>query len=793
MPTRVTHRSRILPIVLIGFVLILLMAAAFWYLSSRQSQQLIDVLGRSGDIVQEMELIERLTELARSRTRLTQRMLYIDDPFERDRINIELGKRGAEFALLRKKLKKLPLNPELRSLLDEQRPFIRQARSQQELAADLALKGGGNTQQKAGRILATRVYPAQSGIIDRFLEMQRIEKSRLTNILKQAQQLELSQKQLQWTLILLMLAGGLIIILIMIRAIRRMERNLLHEREKAAVTLGNISDAVVSTDQQGLIEYANPVAASLFGQPLAKLEGKPVIELLESCLSDGRNLIAQMRSMLESGGYHSGVASFRVGFRQRPRQALSVSLSPISTEPGLHRGLVLSFRDVSEAEDLLNKVRYLASHDTLTDLLNRRAFEQRVRKILEQQKPGRRHVFGLLDLDQFKIINDSAGHAAGDELLRQLARQLAPLFDSGDLLCRLGGDEFAFFLRGADEKRAVEVARKLLDVIEGFAFSWEDNIYRCTASLGLVPVESGLIDYDYLYQSADLACYTAKNEGRNRWHFMRLGADLQQQKVQEAARLKYLTRSLERGENLLLFKQDIEPISPRMEGHRHAEVLIRMRGVDGKVVSPMAFLPLAERYGLMAKLDRWVLKRVCEFISEHPSDHRVYAVNLSGQSLSSLPAMKDLLGIIIESRIPPERLCIEVTETVAIGNLEIARKFMKALRQRGCSIALDDFGSGLSSFSYLSNLPLDYIKIDGVFIRRMSTDRAARVTVEAIHFIARKLGLRTVAEFVEDEDSVRRLQKIGIDLAQGYHYGKPEPLDTEDTIEITQVLRGVAG
>jgi diguanylate cyclase (GGDEF)-like protein/PAS domain S-box-containing protein len=793
MPTRATHRSRILPIVLIGFVLILLMAAAFWYLSSRQSQKLIDVLGRSGDIVQEMELIEQLTELARSRTRLTQRMLYIEDPDEREQINIELGQRGARFALLRKSLQKLPLTPGLRSLLDEQRPFIRQARALQELAAALALKGGDHTQQEAGRILATRVYPAQSGIIDRFLEMQRIEKSRLTSILKQAQQLELSQKQLQWTLILLMLAGGLIIILIMIRAIRRMERNLLHEREKAAVTLGNISDAVVSTDPQGLIEYANPVAASLFGQPLARLEGKPVIELLESCLSDGRGLIAQMRSMLESGGYHSGVASFRVGFRQRPRQALSVSLSPISTRPGMHHGLVLSFRDVSEAEDLLNKVRYLASHDTLTDLLNRRAFEQRVRKILEQQGTGREHVFGLLDLDQFKIINDSAGHAAGDELLRQLARQLAPLFGSGDLLCRLGGDEFAFFLRDADEKRAVAMARKLLDVVEGFGFSWEDNIYRCTASLGLVPVKSGLIDYDYLYQSADLACYTAKNEGRNRWHFMALGADLQQQKVQEAARLKYLTRSLERGENLLLFKQDIEPISPRMEGHRHAEVLIRMRGVDGKVVSPMAFLPLAERYGLMAKLDRWVLKRVCEFISEHPADHRVYAVNLSGQSLSSLPAMKELLGIIIESRIPPERLCIEVTETVAIGNLEIARKFMKALRQRGCSIALDDFGSGLSSFSYLSNLPLDYIKIDGVFIRRMSTDRAARVTVEAIHFIARKLGLRTVAEFVEDEDSVRRLQKIGIDLAQGYHYGRPEPLEAEDTIEITQVLRGVAG
>ncbi len=793
MPSRVYRRSRILPVVLIGFALILMMAGAFWYVSSKESQKLIDVLGQSDDILDEMALIESLTELARSRTRLTQRMLYIDDPLQRDEISIELGKRGAQFALQRRQLMKMPLAPALRRLLDEQRPFIVEARIQQGIAEDLALQGSRQAQMDAGRILATKVYPAQVGIIDRFLEMQRIEKSRLSQILKQARQLENSQKQLQWTLILLMLAGGLIIILIMIRAIRRMERNLSHEREKAAVTLGSISDAVLSTDEQGRIEYANPVAASLFGRPMAELESQSVIALLEDCLSEGRALVAQVRAMIESGGYHSGLASFRVGFRQRPKQALSVSLSPISTGPGQQQGLVLSFRDVSESEELLNKVRYLASHDTLTELLNRRAFEQRVRKILEQPQAGKTHVFGLLDLDQFKIINDSAGHAAGDELLRQLARQLAPMFDEKDLLCRLGGDEFAFFLRGADEKRAVEVARRLLDVIEGFAFSWEDNIYRCTGSLGLVPVKSGLIDYDYLYQSADLACYTAKNEGRNRWHFMALGGDLQQQKEQEAARLKYLTRSLERGENLLLFKQEIAPISPRMEGHRHAEVLIRMRGVDGKVVSPMAFLPLAERYGLMVKLDRWVLKRVCDYIADHPLERTVYAVNLSGQSLSSLAAMKDLLGIIIESRIPPERLCIEVTETVAIGNLEIAQKFMKVLRQRGCSIALDDFGSGLSSFSYLSNLPLDYIKIDGVFIRRMGKDRAARVTVEAIHFIARKLGLRTVAEFVEDAESVRRLQKIGIDLAQGYHYGKPEPLEAEDTIEITQVLRAISG
>ena len=792
MPSSDHHRSRILPVVLTGFAMILVMAAVFWYVSSRKSEELLRVLERSSVIIQEMETVDRLTMLARSRSRLTLQMLFTDDPFVRDDLYLEIGRKAASFALLRRQLLAMPVDADIRALLEEQRLYIRQAQEQLRRAVDMARVNEGGVRSEAGKVLFSLVSPAQAQIIDRFIAIQRLEKQKLNQTLVRARELQRAQQRLEWTLILLMLAGGLLIILFMIRAIRATERNLLHEREKAAVTLGNISDAVLSTDERGMIEYANPVAAALFAQPMSEWQGRPVVELLESSLCDGRALVAQIRAMVDSGGYQSGVASFRVGFRERPKQVLSVSLSPISTQPGLHRGLVLSFRDVSESEELLNKVRYLASHDTLTDLLNRRAFEQRVRKLLEQQD-GQSHVFGLMDLDQFKIINDSAGHAAGDELLRQLARQLAPLFGDGDLLCRLGGDEFAFFLKGADEQRAVEMARRLLDVVEGFAFSWEDNIYRCTGSLGLVPVGSGLIDYDYLYQSADIACYTAKNEGRNRWHFMSLGGDLQQQKEQEAARLKYLTRSLERGENLLLFKQEIVPISARMEGHRHAEVLIRMRGADGKVVSPMAFLPLAERYGMMVKLDRWVLKRVCDHIAEHPQERTVYAVNLSGQSLSSLAAMKDLLGIIIESRIPPERLCIEVTETVAIGNLEIAQKFMKVLRQRGCSIALDDFGSGLSSFSYLSNLPLDYIKIDGIFIRRMGEDRAARVTVEAIHFIAHKLGLRTVAEFVEDAEAVTRLQKIGIDLAQGYHYGKPEPLEAEDTVEITQVLRAVSG
>ena len=353
---------------------------------------------------------------------------------------------------------------------------------------------------------------------------------------------------------------------------------------------------------------------------------------------------------------------------------------------------------------------------------------------------------------------------------------MKPIFRDNDILCRLGGDEFGVFLKDIDFSSAQRIMQNLLDMISSFAFSWKDNLYRISASIGMVRVDSGLMDYDYLFQAADLACYAAKNEGRNQMHYMPADADLLAQRGEEAKRLKYLTQALEQGENLVLFEQAIVPISKRTEGRNHSEILLRMRGENGGIISPMAFIPVAERYGLMSKVDCWVLRRVCEHILATPLDDRIYAVNLSGQSLSSKEVMKELVTIIFESRIPPGRLCIEVTETSAISNLEVARRFLMVLQEHGCHTALDDFGSGLSSFAYLSKMPLDYLKIDGVFIKSILTDQSSLAMVEAIHYVAKKMGLMTIAEYVEDEAMVEQLKKVGIDMAQGYYYDKPHEL-----------------
>jgi len=320
MPARKLHRSRILPVVLLGFALILMMLGVFGYVSSRQANQLVGVLDQSGNILLEMDLIEQLIELARSRTLLTQRMPFIEDPDERDRAGIELSERAARFAELRLQLLELPLTPELKGLLDEQRPFIRLAYEQQKKAEDLALLGGTRNNLSVGKILATRVYPAQAGIIDRFLEMQRIENSRLTDILARARGLEASQQRLKWIMVLLMFVGGLVIVLFMIRVIRRMEERLLHEREKAGVTLGNISDAVVSVDRDGQVEYANPVTASLFGKTLAELESTSIIDLLGSGGEGIEALSERICNLLELGSQEVGAEHFRISLAHRPKQ-----------------------------------------------------------------------------------------------------------------------------------------------------------------------------------------------------------------------------------------------------------------------------------------------------------------------------------------------------------------------------------------------------------------------------------------------------------------------------------------
>jgi diguanylate cyclase (GGDEF)-like protein len=771
------YRSTISSVVIPGIVFILLVSGLFLALNARQAEVLSSALTESQSIAKKLDAVAELIEIARRRTSLTLQMAYQEDPFKRDEISLKLNAKASRFAMLRNRMMNGWLNEREKSILNGQGEYIRRTLVLQREAAELSFSDDEAGRLRGRELLVTRVYPLQVKLVNYFLALSDFLQSEEASLSQNAIGNLEYYKYVYRLMVLLVMLAAAALAFYMVKKIRAAEKMLAQEKEKAHVTLRSIDDAVISVNRDGLIEYINPKALAIFSlKPGEKIDCH-VNEFLQNTLVNYYEQIRQcIDRILLSEGFITGIRGVHISPQARPEQVLSASISPIIEQNEQVSGLVISLNDITQADALLKKNQYIATHDVLTNLFNRRAFETQVKLALKDYDSSKGHMFCVIDLDQFKIVNDSAGHAAGDELLRQLANSMKPVFRKQDIFCRLGGDEFGVFLRDIDYDEAERIMQKLLDVVSSFAFSWKDNLYRISASIGMMRVDSGLMDYDYLFQAADLACYAAKNEGRNQMHYMPADADLLVQRSEEARRLKYLTQALEQGENLVLFEQAIVPISQRTEGRRHSEILLRMRGENGSIIPPMAFIPVAERYGLMSKVDCWVLRRVCEHILATPLDATIFAVNLSGQSLSSKEVMKKLVTIVFESRIPPGRLCIEVTETSAISNLEVARRFMIVLQEHGCYTALDDFGSGLSSFAYLSKMPLDYLKIDGVFIKSILTDKSSLAMVEAIHYVAKKMGLMTIAEYVEDEAMVQQLKKIGIDMAQGYYYDKPHEL-----------------
>ncbi len=424
---------------------------------------------------------------------------------------------------------------------------------------------------------------------------------------------------------------------------------------------------------------------------------------------------------------------------------------------------------------------YQASHDALTGLINRREFEQRLeRMLLSAMQQGREHALCYMDLDQFKVINDSCGHAAGDELLRQLALLLKGNLRERDTLARLGGDEFALLLENCSMADALEVADTFRAEVQRFRFKWGDRIFAVGMSVGMVAINRDSSTAASLLSAADAACYVAKDRGRNQIHvYESRDTDL----VRHRGEMQWVTRiqrALEEN-RLRLSWQEIRRTDGAVESSRHVELLLRMVDDDGSEILPMAFIPAAERYFIMPSLDSWVIEetlRLCtRYLSAEQSHHCLFAVNLSGASLKDPAFRSKLLMHLQEKPAIGPHLCFEITETAAIGNLAVVNEFIEAMREFGCSFALDDFGSGLSSFTYLKNLKVDYLKIDGAFVRDIVSNPIDRSMVEAIHRIGHQMGLKTVAEYVETDQTLAMLRQIGVDYVQGNCIHSPEPLE----------------
>ncbi len=569
---------------------------------------------------------------------------------------------------------------------------------------------------------------------------------------------------------------------------KQVEAQLHKERDLAQVTLASIGDGVITTDESGLIQYMNPVAERLTGWRVHEARGQAV-SIVYRVIDDksGENLPNPVRGVLTKGQVMPRMEHAYLLRRDGERVPVLDSAAPIRSREGFLIGAVLVFHDVTVTLNLARELSHQASHDALTGVPNRREFERRLAELLLRPRDDdRTDILCYLDLDQFKVVNDTCGHIAGDELLRQVANLLREQLRTADLLARLGGDEFGLILQGCPLDQALGLAERIREAIQDYRFAWEGKTFSIGVSIGLVEIASDDADLGMVLSSADAACYAAKEDGRNRVHVYQPDDDALMEQHGQMQWVGRLQAALDQ-DRLRLYVQPIVPLHAPEVNPMHFEILVRLEE-NGKMISPGSFLPAAERYNLMPRIDQWVVNNTLAWLGDRYRKQGalegVYCINLSGASLSD-ERFRQTLRITLENlRLPAGAICFEITETAAVANLSKVVNFILEVKQLGCSFALDDFGSGLSSFAYLKNLPVDFLKIDGSFIKDVERDPIDLAMVQAINAIGHVMGLKTIAEFVENEAILQRLVDIGLDYAQGYHLGAPRPLADDDQVRM---------
>ncbi len=526
------------------------------------------------------------------------------------------------------------------------------------------------------------------------------------------------------------------------------------------------------TNVKGNITYTNKKFCDISGYTKDELIGQNH-RLLNSGNQE-KNYWQDMYQTIASGEIWQG--EIRNKNKEGCYYWVDTTIVPFIGHNGKPESYVSIRTDITAKKMVAEKISYQASHDALTGLINRREFEKRLQQLMSHSINNEHHALLYLDLDQFKVINDTCGHHAGDELLRQIPQLLACSTRRSDLIARLGGDEFAIILSSCQLDRAEQVARSVLEAIANYRFSWEKQIFKIGVSIGIVEISDTDTDLHEVLKHADSACYEAKEGGRNRFCIYTENDQAFKTRSEQMDWVSRINTAL-RDDLFVLYAQAIVPVNPDSSSKPGYELLIRMLE-NGKIIPPFAFIPAAERYNLMIEIDRWVINKAISIIQNAPDfsdriDH--IAINLSGQSLADKDFIQFMVDKLDKSQLH-EKICLEITETAAIGNITNARRCIEILHGMGMRFALDDFGSGLSSFSYLKTLDVDYLKIDGTFVKNIANDPIDRAMVKSIHEVATVMGKKTVAEFVEDDAILAVLKKIGVDYAQGYGIEKPKPL-----------------
>ncbi len=561
------------------------------------------------------------------------------------------------------------------------------------------------------------------------------------------------------------------------------EKALARERERALVTLNSLQDSVITTDSGDRIDYLNPAALRAFKTSRIDLLGKPLHEVLETYFHSDNSAKPDDADAQKNHHSISAISSIKRLITDTDDEIVfNCKSSAITNNSNGKIGSVLTMRDISKEHALTTELAHQATHDALTGLPNRRKFESIINAIL--QDPEARevsyHTIAYIDLDQFKLVNDTAGHAAGDELLKKLAKDLLLYAPENIEVARLGGDEFGIFCSHMERSHTEEIANLFHEFFQSYFYQTQDNIFSIRASIGLTTIKPHHVTINDVLSEVDIACYTAKDAGRN--NFIVYDSEDQDTKDREGEMLYLpILQSAMKNDRFVLYTQPIVSTDNVNEFiSHHYECLLRLIDDNGDIITPYKFIVAAERYDLIRDIDKWVIENAFSQISAFkntPLQDTIFSINLSGQSAIDITMPDFIESMLNQYKIKSSNICFELTETAVISNFTQAQKLITFLRERGCTIALDDFGAGASSFGYLKNLEVDYLKIDGQFVKEMTSNKVDYEMVRSMNNVGEALGIKTIAEFVESADIMQALSDINVDYAQGYHVGKPAPME----------------
>jgi diguanylate cyclase (GGDEF)-like protein/PAS domain S-box-containing protein len=765
-----------------GFTLALLLVLLVVGLTTMSSmQQGVKTIVQTHNV--KTELITAMRQAEQERTTSLYRLMSLKDPRQRDAEIKHFNQKYKQFVVARNSLLSMGVEPQEKRILDEQSELSRRAISLQDQVIQLMVKG--ETEQ-AEQLLYEQTLPVQEQVFALLNQLLKLQKKASERAVQHASANYENARLLMLTLGVGVLLAGVAVAIVVISRSMRSEANLFREKEQAQVTLHSIGEGVITTDAEGRILYINPVARQLTGWSPGDAKGQALFSVFSIVDEEGN--VPQFDPVLKAINEKSIVNSSQAMwlFREGGKHyAVEYTAAPIKGHDETITGAVLVFRNITVMQNMAHQLSHQATHDSLTGLINRGEFEQRVERALRLARTSdQRHVLCYMDLDLFKVVNDTCGHIAGDELLKQVSQLLHHKVRKTDTLARLGGDEFGLLFQNCPLDKAIEVLDVLRKAVNEYRFAWRDQSFEIGMSIGVVEIgaESGGIAE--LFSAADTACFVAKDLGRNRYHVY------QPDDVELATRRKemqWLPRIQQalNNDDFELFYQKISPASAEAGQNIH-EILIRMIDIDtdSGFVPPSAFIPAAERYDLMPAIDRWVVEAAFSQLSlkklsrkNQPDSNILWTINLSGQTLCDEAFYDYVLDKQQQYEIQSSSICFEVTETAAVANLSSATRMITKLKGEGFRFALDDFGSGLSSFNYLKNLPVEYLKIDGGFVKDMLREPINTAMVESINQIGHVMGLKTIAEFVENDFILEKLKKLKVDFAQGYGIHKPEPLN----------------